>query len=286
MPALSQIALSVGRLERSVDWYRQVLGMRPTGSTALFRGPVMGKVTGIPGPVSRCAWLVDCQRRFQLELFEFSRPEPRRRKPVPEPGRIGYRSMVVRVDDFDLVLRSNGAPVAVEGQPGGRRAILHDPDGNPVEVTEADPREPGRCRQRSGIPCAVRGVVASVPDIDRTRRFFGDALGLREAGGPFRRTAFWADDIAIEFDHCPNAEPWPDDYRLSDIGFLNVAFAWPGRAGFRHAANRIRRSGYRLVSRPVDLRLGGVVYAEDDQGFSVELGYQSRFAATRLGFLE
>jgi catechol 2,3-dioxygenase-like lactoylglutathione lyase family enzyme len=302
MPALSQVALSVTDLERSVDWYRRVLGMRPTGSTRLFRGPLMARIIGIPNPVSRCAWAVDSQRRFQLELFEFERPIPKWPETSADRGGVGYRSMVVKVNDFDLARSQGGLSTSVTGEPGDRRATLEDPDGNPIVIVEAESREPGRSRSRNGIGCAVRGVVVSVPDLERSRRFFGATLGLRETDGcvlhrPGARppgldgsvddlVTYWADDIAVEVVQQSKADPWPDGYRLCDVGFLNVAFAFPSRSGFRHAANRIARSGHRLLSRPVDLGIGGVVYIEDDQGFSVELGYQSRFAAMRLGFLE
>jgi len=293
MPSLSQIALSVADLERSLDWYERVLGMRRSGSTRLFRGPVMERITGIPDPLSRCAWMVDSQYRFQLELFAFERPTPRRHSDRG-PDDIGYSAITVSVPDLDRAVdAAGGGPGSLATSDPHRAATVVDPDGNTLLLTEADPREPGRTRPRNGTaPCAVRGIRATVPDVGRSRRFFGDAMGLREAlddalGGsaPADRAAYWADDILVELVAHP-AAAWPRGYRLCDIGVLNVAFATVSGKAHRDLCRRLARAGYRLTSRPARLGLGSVVYVTDDQGFSVELVHLTGFAARRLGYLE
>lgn len=295
MPELSQIAFSVSSLERSLGWYERVFGMRRSGSTGLFRGPVMERITGIPGPVSRCAWMVDCQRRFQLELFEFTRPTPRRQR-GREASDVGYSTIAVSVADLERSLAAAASAgweePRLERGAGVERAFLRDPDGNRWALSEEDPREPGRSRARTGAASAVRGIRVSVHDVERSRRFFGGALGLREAGGDPLATgaerclAYWANDLLIELTSDPDVAPWPPDYRLSDIGVLNVAFAAPSAAAFSRLCERVARAGYQLASRPARLGLGSVVYVTDDQGFSVELVHLSGVAARRLGYLE
>lgn len=275
MPSLSQIALSVSDLERSLAWYERALGLRRSGSTRLFRGPAMERITGIPDPVCRCAWMVDAQRRFQLELFEFTRPLPRRR--TGHETAVGYSTIAVSV-------------------PGTGPRVLTDPDGNRVQVLAEDIREPGRARRRSDARSpVVRGVGATVLDLGRSRSFFGGTLGLREARpdigldgdpeGAADRVAYWADDVLVELVERPDAADWRDGRCLSDIGILNIAFATGSGRSHRDLCRRIAFAGYRLTGRPLRLGLGSVVYATDDQGFSVELVHLTGFAAQRLGYL-
>ena len=66
---LCQIALSVTDLRRSHAWYRDALGLVPSGGTNTFMGPISSMVQGVPRAASTCWWLVDRQDRFQLELF-------------------------------------------------------------------------------------------------------------------------------------------------------------------------------------------------------------------------
>lgn len=295
MPALSQIALSVSDLERSLDWYERVLGLRRSGSTRLFRGALMERITGIPDPVSRCAWMVDSQHRFQLEMFEFERPLPRS-YPDRGPGDIGYSQITAAVRDLDDAARAaGGGSVVADGGRDERRLRLEDPDGNAVVVSERDPREPGRSRRRAGRGCAIRAVHASVPDLGRSRRFFGATLGLREASadaaGPLElgagaeRAAYWADDVLVDLVSVPGVARRPQRYVLSDIGILNIAFATGSGRAHRALCRRVAGAGYSLNSRPVRFGLGSIVYATDDQGFSVELVHLTGAAARRLGYL-
>lgn len=296
MPSLSQIALSVSDLERSLAWYENVLGLRRSGSTRLFRGPIMERITGIPDPVCRCAWMVDSQHRFQLELFEFERPMPRRHRDRGRDG-IGYSELAATVVDLDRAIgAAAGGRGGVDGEVGERRAALADPDGNVVVLTERDRREPGRLRGRDGGPCAIRSIRLSVPDLSRSRRFFGGALGLREAsaesieaverGEGTAGTAYWADDLLVDLVSVPGAAPWPERYSLSDIGILNIAFATASGRSHRDLCRRIASAGYRLNSRPARFGLGAIVYVTDDQGFSVELVHLTAIAAKRLGYFE
>jgi len=232
---LSQIALSVSDVRRSQRWYREVLGLEPSGGTSLFAGPLSSMVQGVPRSASTCWWLVDRQELFQVELFEFRSPLVRALPADWRPSDIGYTTVSFAVDDLGTALertRDSGTPPLTEpiGAAGDRRACVRDRDGVLVELMEEDPREPSnRPRPRPEIPAVARAVTLSVPDMERSRRFFIDVLGLSVAAGvelhrpehealwglgdaTSERLCLWADDFLVELVSYsdPAPRPWPE----------------------------------------------------------------------------
>jgi len=311
MPSLPlcQIAFSVLDGRRSLRWYQEAFGFAAAGGTRLFRGPLASRVQGLPNVASICRWLVDAQDFFQLELFQFSRPTPRPRRPDARPSDIGYTRVGIHVAELDATLarlaslgtRPLTAPM---GARGTRRVCIHDLEGNLLELMEDDPREPtARARPRRATGVAVRSITLSVPDLERSRRFFVETLGLREsAGGALHRPeheALWglagaqrhtlvldADDLFVELVQYtdPIGRPWPDGYRICDQGLLNVAFGFRDRRDFEAAYARCRAAGIRPNGEPLRLGVWSVVYVNDDQGFSVELLFVRPWYDGRMGF--
>ena len=74
-PAMNQIAMSVTDLPRTHAWYTGAFGFVPASGTNAFKGYIAEKVQGVPGARSSCWWLGDQQEFFQIELFQFERPE-------------------------------------------------------------------------------------------------------------------------------------------------------------------------------------------------------------------
>ena len=308
-PSLCQVAFSVVDLRRTHAWYREVLGFLPAGGTNLFAGPLTSRVQGLPRAASTCWWLVDRQDFFQLELFEFRSPPAR---PLPlewRPCDIGYTSVGVHVAHLDATLRRAeragsgplGGPI---GRPGTRRACVRDPDGVLVELMEDDPRAAApRARPRPHAPSVARSVTLSVPDLERSRGFFCDVLGLgvsagMELHGP-EHEAMWslegarrsslvlvAGDFLLELVQYedPVGRPWPPGYRISDQGLLNVAFGFRTWAGLESAYQRCVAAGHEGNSRPLRFGAWSVVYVDDDQGFSVELLHVAPWFESRMGF--
>jgi short-subunit dehydrogenase/catechol 2,3-dioxygenase-like lactoylglutathione lyase family enzyme len=306
---LSQIALSVSDLRSSQRWYRDVLGLEPGGGTNLFAGPLASMVQGIPRSASTCWWLVDRQEFFQVELFEFRNPLVRELPPDWRPCDVGYTTIAFWVEDLDAVVEraseAGNQPLTEPiGGPGERRVCVRDPDGVLVELMEDDPRsETPRSRPRSGVPAVARGVTVSVPDLERSRRFFGDVLSLPVAegielhrsehealwgleGAKRERMCFWADDFLVELVSYsdPPGKPWPDGYRISDLGLLNIAFGFRERAEFEDACRRCREAGHGGNGPPLRLGAWSVVYVNDDQGFSVELLHVEPWYEGQMGF--
>lgn len=306
---LCQVALSVADVKRSQRWYRDVLGLEPAGGTNIFFGPLATMVQGVPRAASTCWWLVDRQDAFQLELFEFHSPPTR---PLPEdwrPSDIGYTTVCVHVADFDAALtaaRAAGSEPLADpvGEPGARRACVRDPDGALIELMEDDPRAPReRARPRSGVPSVVRGITLSVPDLDRSARMFEEVFGLaRHDGVPLhepaheavwglpgaksRRLGLWADDMVVELAQYeqPPARPWPDEYRISDRGLLNIAFGFDSRDAFEDQLKRCRAAGLKGNGPPLRVGAGSVTYLNDPDGFSIELLHAAPSVQSALGF--
>ena len=306
---LCQIASSVIDLRRTHRWYREVLGLEPAGGTNLFAGPLATMVQGVPRSASTCWWLLDRQDFFQLELFEFRSPLVRRLPAGWRPCDIGYTTISFSVSDLDAAVeraRAAGTQPLTEplGDPGRRRVCVRDPDGVLCELMEEDPRAASpRARPRPAISATVRSVTLSVPDLERSRSTFADALGLEEAeglvlhrpeheamwglgGARADRVVLWADDIAVElvrYDDPPGM-PWPRGHRISDQGLLNVAFGFRTRSEFEAAVRRCREKGLAPNGPPLRLGAWSVVYVNDPDAFSIELLHVERWYRRQMGF--
>jgi short-subunit dehydrogenase/catechol 2,3-dioxygenase-like lactoylglutathione lyase family enzyme len=306
---LSQIAISVSDLRRSQCWYRDVLGLEPGGGTNLFAGPLSSMVQGIPRAASTCWWLVDSQDFFQVELFEFRSPLVRAIPRDWRPSDVGYTTVAFTVDNLDAAIeraREAGSETLSDpiGEPGERRACLRDPDGVLVELMEDDPRSDApRERPRPEIGTVARAATLSVPDLERSRRFFADVLGLSVAegvelhrpehealwgldGAQRERVCLWADDFLVELVSYsdPPGRSWPEGYRISDLGLLNIAFGFRDRSEFDDACRRCAEAGVEGNGPPLHLGAWSVIYVNDDQGFSVELLHVEPWYEGQMGF--
>lgn len=310
-PPLCQFAFSVLNLDRTRGWYRDMLGFVPSGGTNDFGNPIGSWIQGLPDVDVVTKWMVDQQEFLQLEMFEFKSPVPKPRPKNWGPNDSGYTIIGLHVANFDarlMSLRSAGVQPLTEpiGVPGARRVCVKDPEGNIVELMEEDPRQDGskaRPRPRPGVPVVARSITVSVPDIDRSRRFFVDTLRLEECtdfvlhrpeheelwnlkGATAKTLLLWAGDILVELRQYTNpvAKPWPKGYRISDQGMLNIAFGFRKRSDFDQTCDRMFASGYRSNSPPFHLFDWGVVYVNDDQCFSVELLLVEPVANRKMGF--
>ena len=186
---ICQVAFSACNAALLRDWYRNAFGM-VRGAGVLLTAPPMPtrRIQGIaPNPVEKVTWLVDQQDYFQLEFFQYYRPRSKLRPADWRPCDIGYSMVGIFARDFGRVLamvaahsdRPLPAPV---GSPGDRRVCLQDPEGNWVEILERDPTtlvegmDP--CVARPELLAATRFMRVSVPDLQRARETFVDAMGL------------------------------------------------------------------------------------------------------------
>ena len=169
---------------------------------------------------------------------------------------------------------------------------------------EDDPRAQGRReRPRPDAPVAARSVTLSVPSLERSRDVFERVLGLEPAGelalhgpehealwgleGARRDSALlWADDFLVELVEYtePRGRPWPDGYRISDQGLLNVAFGFRDRRDFEAAYRRCEQAGLEPNGPPMRFGAWSVVYVNDADGFSIELLHAEPWYERQMGF--
>jgi len=304
---LDQIAFSVVDVRRTERWFREAFGFVPAGGTRAFRGWGARHVQGLPGAASTCWWLVDRSEHFQIELFQFEAPLARLMPPDYRPCDVGYARVGFWVQDFNLTLERLahlGTPplTAPVGQAGERRVCVRNPEGAFIEVMEDDPLR-GRARDaRPECRVAARSVTLSVPDLEKSKRYFMGALGMPESAAALRcpeHEALWglagaktrsvvldADNVLVELVQYvdPVGRPWPEGHRISDQGILNIAFGYRKMRDMMDSYHRSRIAGARPNGFPLHVVNWGVVYVNDEQEFSVELLWVNPRWDARMGF--
>lgn len=137
---MNHVGISVSSLERSIAFYRDMLGLELAGPIVPFEGPLFEQVMALKSPKGRIGFMTN--GRVQLELFEFERPRPAAMNPdypVADHGISHFGIDVVGIDSIYERLSAAGVrfhcPVLTF--PGGVRATYaRDIDGNVFELLE------------------------------------------------------------------------------------------------------------------------------------------------------
>lgn len=178
----------VGNLERSLEFYRDVIGLEPaTAPTDWSPNPAIMRLGDTPGAQSRIATLRVPGSELGLELIDYKDIE---RRPVQirfqDPG---ASNLMLRVRDLDAIVDrvrgSSGRIWTPSGEPitlGGtaRAVFVQDPDGFFVELLEGMPAQPGAAEPPPGNVIGGDFEVI-VADAERTAEFYREALGYEVA---------------------------------------------------------------------------------------------------------
>lgn len=140
----SHVGISVSDIERSIAFYRDMLGLEQLCDVFPFGGEQFETIMDIPGVRGRMCMIG--KGTLNLELFEFAGAKPK--DPEHPVSDRGYSHFGVEVDDIAATyekLRAAGArihsPVITFMGGGMKAAYCRDPDGNVFEIME--PARPG-----------------------------------------------------------------------------------------------------------------------------------------------
>lgn len=140
--AINHVGVSVENIERSVSFYRDLLGMEVVTQKD-FAGEQYEAILGFKGAKGRLAMLQAGTMR--IELFEFSHPSPKLNDPSRKVLDQGISHFCIEVNDIEAEyerLKAGGVsfhcpPLEFCGKTGNSRATYgRDPDGNVFELLE------------------------------------------------------------------------------------------------------------------------------------------------------
>ncbi|CAN5261213.1 N/A [soil metagenome] len=141
MPLLLHTGLTVRDLDRSLGFYRDLLGMEVLMEQEK-EGGYLAQIVGYEDAHVRMAHLAFPGDPARLELFQYLRPEPRGEP--GEPRDVGITHVCLLVPDVDALgtrLREAGTefysepvPVDTGANAGGIGVYLRDPDGITLEL--------------------------------------------------------------------------------------------------------------------------------------------------------
>lgn len=145
MIRLDHVNIVVSDLERSVEFYTSLLGLR-RGFEAVLEGDWIAQVTGMNGAQARCVFLESDDPTVRLELLQYISPTGTALEVNSLPHTMGVRHVAFLVDNLDALverLRAAGVemvsdpvlvPFAVSTMGRKRLCYFYDPDGTLLEA--------------------------------------------------------------------------------------------------------------------------------------------------------
>lgn len=174
----------VSNLDKSVEFYRDVIGLELNGPIQPFSGnPAIMKLGNTPGAQSHVAVMKIPGAGFGLELIDYKDID---RKPAhPRFQDPGAGNLAVLVKDVQQVadrlkksgahiLTAGGEPVEVQNVEKG--FFAQDPDGFIVEVTQMNKLPAAAANAKGNVFGA--GIEISTDEIEKTAKFLREGLGF------------------------------------------------------------------------------------------------------------
>lgn len=304
---LNQVCVVARDGKRTAHWYAKGLGMLPTGRSVFF-GKLTERVQAVPSPLLHAFWALDRQGFFQVEVFQYLKPSSRPRRLDWTPADWGYSTVGVHVRDFDSALARLATLGSLPytdpiGPVGARRVCVPDPDGNIVELYERDPLTGiAPALERPDLEATVRVVTVSVPDLEafcaRAERGLGLVREELRMHGPEHERLWGLDGadrkaavlrgggVALEVVQyeSPSGRRWTDGYRLSDLGYMNVAVGFRDTGDFDRWFAKAQAEGWTPHGKPLEMGIFRVMYLDDHDGFDVEMLRPRTWADRLTGF--
>ena len=197
----------VESLDRSVQFYRDVIGLEAPGAARLFSGDLPMKAGNTPGAESLFTALTVPGSPLGVEIIEY-------RKIYRQPARPrfqdpGAANLILTVRDIDAIaarVKKSGAQINSAGGvpatiPGGSRVMfVQDPDGFFVELFQ--PRTIPDSAAAVSSHVVNSGFEIMIADTDRTLRLYRDVLGFDLQAG----TTFDGSKLLMDTAGTPGAE--------------------------------------------------------------------------------
>jgi catechol 2,3-dioxygenase-like lactoylglutathione lyase family enzyme len=192
--AVQMVGLTVGDMERSIQFYTRVLDFQKVSDTQLA-GPAYDSLEGVPNARLRVARLRLGDE--SLQLTEYLAPKGR---PVPADARSNdrwFQHVAIIVSDMDRAytrlrqfnVRSASTapqllPRTIPNAAGIRAFYFMDPDGHFLEILQFPPDKGDPKWQRAGgrLFLGIDHTAIVVSQTGASLRFYRDALGFRVAG--------------------------------------------------------------------------------------------------------
>jgi catechol 2,3-dioxygenase-like lactoylglutathione lyase family enzyme len=177
----------VADLDRSVGFYRDVLGLKVTGNIPFAPNDAVAKFGHTEGGQSRVAVLQVPGLAMGIELIEYKDIERKPQHPhFVDPG---AANMAMRVRDLDTlfpkiqtypgvnILTAGGKPVTLTTPNGTLHAVfVQDPDGFVVEMIDGGAN--ATADANAGPVIAGSAFEATVRDSSQTVKFYNELLGF------------------------------------------------------------------------------------------------------------
>jgi catechol 2,3-dioxygenase-like lactoylglutathione lyase family enzyme len=192
--AVGPIMITVGDMDRSVDFYNRILTFEKISDTEVA-GDDVEHLFGVFGSRVRIVTLKLGSE--SIELLQFLAPKGR---PIPVDSRsndVWFQHIAIIVSDMDrayAVLRQNKVEHASSGpqrlpdwnkNAGGIKAFyFKDPDEHPVEILQfpEGKGDPKWHQPSDRLFLGIDHTAIVVSDTDASLKFYRDLLGLRIAG--------------------------------------------------------------------------------------------------------
>lgn len=181
LTSVAHVNVNCASLERSLAFYRDLVGLTPTTHTRPL--PQEGAGFGLPGKVVWDAWMLQDDRAPlgpSIDLLEWQTPRPIGR-PHPEANHLGFMRLALAHGDLDGVharltkagVATRSGPVSVPVLAGQtvRFFCCSDPDGTCVEFIE----RPG--------PVRLSHININCRDLDASSDWYQRVLGVAPIAG-------------------------------------------------------------------------------------------------------
>ena len=141
--AVNHTGITVSNLERSLDFWQNVLGFELSHRTHQT-SELAGEITGVPG--AEISLAVVKAPGHKIELLEYLAPPDRKQHVDLRPCDVGSAHIALTVDNLDAVVsrvaasgwKAAGKPQTLRSGPNaGKRVVyVRDPDGTTIEFMQ------------------------------------------------------------------------------------------------------------------------------------------------------